>query len=52
MAGGAKREITFDAFVRRVAAQAEQLRSSSGCEEVELRLVVDEDKVQLKARPG
>lgn len=44
--------VTFSEFVRGVATQAKNLRKKSGCEQVELRLVVVDRKVQLKARPG
>jgi len=47
-----KKTVSFDKFVRGVAGQAAQLRKSSGCAEIELRLVVKNDQVQLKARPG
>jgi hypothetical protein len=44
--------VTYDRFVRGITAQAERLRNSAGCGEIELRLVVEDDKVQLKARSG
>jgi hypothetical protein len=47
-----KKPVSFDKFVRGVAGQAAQLRKSSGCGEIELRLVIKNDQVQLKARPG
>ncbi len=50
--GVKKKPVSFDKFVRGVAGQAAQLRKSSGCAEIELRLVVKNDEVQLKARPG
>ena len=50
--GKGKRALSFDKFVRGIASQAAQLRKSSGCAEIELRLVVEKDRVQLKARPG
>lgn len=50
--GERKKSVSFDKFVRGVASQAAQLRKSSGCAEIELRLVVKNDQVQLKARPG
>jgi hypothetical protein len=50
--GRAKKSVSFDKFVRGIAVQAAQLRKSSGCAEIELRLVVLKDQVQLKARPG
>jgi len=49
---GGKKVPSFDKFVRGVAGHAERLRKSAGCAEIELRLVVENDKVQLKARPG
>ncbi|MBZ5639668.1 MAG: hypothetical protein LAO51_13060 [Acidobacteriia bacterium] len=45
-------DIRFESFLRGVSAQAERLRETSGCGEVELRLVLHEGKVLLKARPG
>ena len=50
--GSKKKPVSFDKFVRGIAGQAAQLRKSSGCAEIELRLVVKNDEVQLKARPG
>lgn len=50
--GGNKKSVSFDKFVRGVAGQVAQLRKSSGCAEIELRLIVKNDEVQLKARPG
>jgi len=50
--GVSKKAPSFDKFVRGVAGHAERLRKSAGCDEIELRLVVEDDKVQLKARPG
>jgi hypothetical protein len=45
-------KIGFESFLTGVASQASRLREKSGCEEVELRLVVQDRKVQLKARPS
>lgn len=45
-------KVSFESFVQGVTSQADRLRRSSGCEEVELRLVVENRKVHLKARPG
>lgn len=44
--------ISYDKFVRGISRQTERLQKSSGCGEIELRLVLFEDKVQLKARPA
>jgi hypothetical protein len=44
--------VGFESFLRGISSQADRLRKSSGCEEVELRLVLREGKVLLIARPG
>ncbi len=49
---GKKKTVSFAKFVRGVAKQVSQLRKSSGCDEIEVRLVVKNDQVQLIARPG
>jgi len=46
-----KGNVSYSKFVRGVAAQAQQLQKNSGCAEIELRLVVKDQQVQLKARP-
>jgi len=51
-AGGNGANVGFESFVRGISSQAERLRESSGCEQVELRLILHEGKVLLKARPG
>jgi hypothetical protein len=38
--------------MRGVESQVQRLRRQAGCDQIELRLVVKDDKVQLKARPG
>ena len=50
-AGDHSDKLTFESFVRGVASQTERLRSKAACEEVELRLVVRDRKVHLRARP-
>jgi len=51
--GGKRSDISFEKFVQGVTAQTTRLQKSSGCKQVELRLVVGADrKVQLRARPG
>ncbi len=50
--GGQNGKVSFEAFLKGIATQAERLRETSGCEQVELRLVLHERKVLLKARPG
>jgi len=47
-----KKPVSFDKFVRGVSRQATQLQKSFGCAEIELRLVIKNDQVQLKARPA
>ena len=44
--------VSYDKFVRGISAQTQNLQKSSGCGEIELRLIICDDKVQLKARPG
>jgi hypothetical protein len=46
------KEIGFESFVRGIRAQAARLRSKTGCGDVELRVVVQNGGVQLKARPA
>jgi hypothetical protein len=50
--GGAKREVSFEKFLRGVSGETARLRKQSGCGEIELRVVVHDHKVLLKARPG
>jgi hypothetical protein len=50
--GNAEGKLSFESFVSGVASQAKKLREKAGCHEVELRLVVEDRKVHLKARPG
>ncbi len=51
-AEGKTPRISFDNFVKGVSAQVERLRKKSECENVELRILVEGNKVHLKARPG
>ncbi len=51
-AGEADPKLSFASFLRGIAAQAGKLRENAGCDKIELRLVVRDRKVQLKARPG
>jgi hypothetical protein len=44
--------LPFERFARTVASQTDRLRKETGCAQIELRLVVRDDKVELKARPG
>jgi len=50
--GGAKREVSYEKFVKGISGEAARLQKQSGCGEIELRVVVHDDKVLLKARPG
>jgi len=50
--GGAKRELSYEKFLRGVSGETTRLQKQSGCGEIELRVVVHEHKVLLKARPG
>ena len=47
-----KRVVSFEKFALGVANQSERLRKQSGCAEIELRVVVHDHKVLVKARPG
>jgi hypothetical protein len=42
---------SFENFVRGVTEQTRRLREQAGCDQIELRLVLRDDKIQLKARP-
>ena len=50
--GGSRNGLSFEKFVRGVSSQAQRIQNDSGCGEIELRLVVNDSKVQLRARPG
>ncbi len=45
-------DLPFDRFLRGIVAKTGKLRDESGCDKIELRLVVRDRKVQLKARSG
>lgn len=47
-----KRVVSFEKFALGVSNQSERLRKQSGCAEIELRVVVHDHKVLVKARPG
>ena len=51
-AGVQNGRVPFKAFARKIASQTKSLRESSGCKHVELRIVVSDRRVLLKARPG
>ena len=46
------RAVRFEAFVQGVGRESARLRERTGCELVELRVVVTPEGVQLKARPA
>lgn len=50
--GETNRQVSYAKFVRGISAQTERLRKESGCAEIELRVVLRDQKVQVKARPG
>ena len=43
---------SFENFVRGIDTQIQRLREQTRCDQIELRLVVRDDTVELKARPG
>jgi hypothetical protein len=45
-------KVSFETFVKSVGAQAGKLREKTGCDKVELRVIVVDRKVVVKARPG
>ena len=52
ISGEEKRRVSYDTFVRGISSQTQRLRKESGCAEIELRVVLRDQKVQVKARPG
>jgi hypothetical protein len=51
-AGDGSAKLSFESFLRTVSAQASKLRDKTGCAKVELRVIIHDHKVVLKARPG
>jgi hypothetical protein len=47
-----KRVVSFEKFAAGVTGQSQRLQKQSGCAEIELRVVVHDHKVLVKARPG
>ena len=45
-------KVPFERFVKGIEAQAAKLKATKGCDDVEVRLVVKDNKVQLTARAG
>lgn len=50
--GESNGKLAFETFVRSITAQAGKLREKTGCDKVELRVIVQDRKVVVKARPG
>jgi len=48
---GGKPPPPFEVFLRGVRVKTQKLRDRSGCAEIELRVIVRDEKIQLKARP-
>jgi len=51
-AEGKTPNISFEKFVKGISGQASRLRKKTECEKIELRIIVQKDKVHLKARAG
>ena len=51
-AGEQDGKLSFDSFLKGISSQAGKLREKSGCDKVELRVIVKDRKVVVKARPG
>ena len=51
-AGDGAGKLSFESFLRGVSAQAGKLREKTQCDKVELRVIVLDRKVVVKARPG
>jgi hypothetical protein len=47
-----KKVVSFEKFAAGVSGQSQRLRNQSGCAEIELRVVIHDHKVLVKARPG
>jgi hypothetical protein len=51
-AGASTDKLAFDSFVLTISSQAKKLREKTGCDKVDLRVVVVDRKVTVKARPS
>ena len=51
-AGDPTGKLSFENFVLSVSAQARKMREKTGCDKVDLRVIVLDRKVMVKARPG
>ena len=49
-AEGKTPNIPFEKFVKGITAQADRLRKKTACKKIELRIIVEDGKVHLKAR--
>ena len=48
----AAKDVRYETFVKGITSQAERLRAKAHCTDVELRIVVRDGAVRLKARPA
>ncbi len=51
-AEGKTPNISFEKFVKGISSQASRLRQKTDCQGIELRIIVENEKVHLKARAG
>lgn len=51
-AGEATGKVPFEKFVLSISAQAQKMREKTGCANVDVRVIVVDRKVMVKARPG
>ena len=51
-AGEAPDKVSFEKFVLAISGQAQKMREKTGCAKVDLRVIVVDRKVTVKARPG
>ena len=51
-AGETTDKLSFENFVLTISAQARKMREKTGCDKVDLRVIVIDRKVTVKARPG
>ena len=51
-AGEAPGKVSFESFALTISAQARKMREKTGCAKVDLRVIVVDHKVMVKARPG
>lgn len=49
---GGKKPVSYEKFVKGISNQTRRLQKESGCAEIELRVVISDQEVQVKARPG